>query len=225
MGAEPAWPELNPAATPDGGVVFTPDEVVDIWKFRRDDERYHERAHLCHDTAEDPLRFAGSKVELTQRDIAAYMKFPGVNITISWETCGFLGDAYDPVDEVLHLCVETAAIPALARFVTAHEVAHAVTRQLGLAYTGNEEQAADELAAVSLILIGQGGDVLAGAQAMSDMSRYEFIFWMDTHPPLKHRARDLRCLVDGSQDTDWLFGCRYQWRRALTAWTTMLGGR
>lgn len=235
-GARPTPPRVHWEATDDNRVATSPDGALAMWEYLREDARWHERAQVCLDTRDSPLGLVthtmrhtdpvviGWTLDAGQHAVVAAMSFPGLDAHVVWEHCGFLGDGYTPGDHTVHLCYETAMIPALGRFAAAHEMAHALMRSLGKPILGNEEQQADDIAVVALILLGHADDVLEVAHGFNNaMGAVETVNWMDTHPSWKHRARAMRCLVIGSTGQDWLFHCRDEWRLRVRAFTLLFG--
>lgn len=215
------------------------DQGLLLWRYERDEDRWHERDQVCHDTRENPLRViesvtfaptlpvvAAVAASTGTQAIIGAMAFPGVDIKVQWDHCGFLGDGYYPAKRVLQLCYETAAVPALSRYAAAHEMSHAIIRQLNLPVMGNEEQMADDMASVTLILLGHSQDVWDVAQGFNNLAQVSPVYWSDTHPPHAHRAREMRCLVYGSRGEEWLdFYCVDEWRIKLRSWVQLLGDK
>ncbi len=154
--------------------------------------------------------------------VAEEMRVPGVLTTWHWEDCGQVNAYYYPRRKDVTLCNELREFgPGVVRFIFAHELAHGIIRQRGIAYTGSEEVAADELAAVVLAINHRVEDVEAAAEFFNEHVG-ESSPW-DPHPSGPRRYFTLSCLADQSQGKyPWLCDSDYGWLRALSSWTRLL---
>lgn len=150
--------------------------------------------------------------------INAY-EFDGVNTTVVWEECGETNAFYQHSRHKVTLCTELEPLgPAVIRFVLAHELAHGVIDQLDIPFTGLEETAADELAALVTIWMGHADDLHAAAGFWLTLNRPEDP--MDSHPSDQRRFFTLACLLVGSRTTEG--ACRDEYLRALHTWSKLL---
>ncbi len=149
--------------------------------------------------------------------------------TIRTIDCGFYNAwAFSETNEVV-LCSEVLAAGAgVARMTLLHEAGHVLFREAGVPFTGMEELAADEYAAVISVWRNRRQDVLDKA-----------IFWanqgddkdngLDPHPSSARRAAHLYCLYVGSGPAPknvWAYinylDCRTQWRAVNSNWRKLL---
>jgi putative metallopeptidase DUF4344 len=125
--------------------------------------------------------------------------YPDLNVRITLETCGEVNayteeDKDNPGGYHVAICRETLQRqPRLARFYFAHELAHATVHQYEIPFTGSEEDAADELAALIMVENGWAIDVMYAARYFLDQED-DVPAW-DPHPPNDKRAFTLRCLA------------------------------
>jgi hypothetical protein len=147
---------------------------------------------------------------------------PDVDVTIQWHECGFVNAWYFPGAKTVVLCEELKPFgPSIVRYVLAHEMAHAVIMQRDIPYTGSHEVAADELAALMLILIDREDDVLAGAAFWGNKGDEEDP--EDDHPGDLRRAYTLECIVKTlKEEPRALATCPVQFRRVIRSWNWLL---
>lgn len=127
---------------------------------------------------------------------------------------------YFPALRHIVLCTELLALPpGVARFIYAHEYAHAVILQRGIPYTGSHEMAADELAAVTLALNGFVDDVNDAGLFWISLGTNNPP-WAD-HPDSDERGWTLRCLASGYNYRH--EGCTKEFQRKLYTWWYLLG--
>jgi hypothetical protein len=140
-------------------------------------------------------------IAIRQLEVIDEMTTPyGISVDVLWEPCGEENAYYYIPRGPIVLCLEINETPAPV-FVAAHEAGHAMVYQLGLPVgTGTTagEKAADELAALTLIAMGELDEVVGGAQWFMDMARTSD-GGGGAHPTHMDRARDLLCLVDGAE--------------------------
>jgi len=142
-------------------------------------------------------------------------------VHVSFAKCGQVNATYWPATDNIIICRETLEQPeGVVRFVVAHEMAHAVIHQRDIPFTGSEETAADELAAVTLLVWGHEFDVLITGLYFHEHGQDEDP--TDPHPGDERRAYTLMCLAEGSEtQPDWPW-CRPEWARALHTWVRLL---
>jgi hypothetical protein len=177
------------------------------------------------------IRSEAAPVPLRLDRVFQAMRFEGVSISaIKWEDCGSINAWYAPVDftengktykaKSITLCNELRELPAGAiRFVFAHELAHAVIHQRGVPFTGSEEVAADELAAVILGLNKWGDDIREMAAYFGSKADSPVPPW-DPHPDYDERAFTLYCYADASEGVRRY--CSEDWTRAVLSWFELL---
>ncbi len=162
---------------------------------------------------------AGVAPQVDLRPTVAAMRTNGVSVTVVWETCGVPNAAYVIGTKTIIMCHELLLLPeGVARAAFAHEYAHAIIRQLDLPYTGSEEAAADELAAVKLIAAGQTADVIAVARFWALLNQPEDP--TDDHPSSARRFFTMGCLAVGSERPE--SACGETYTRARAAWGRLL---
>jgi len=144
------------------------------------------------------------------------------DVTVTLASCGRIDAFYNPVQQRLYLCDElltyfaqvfappednAAAVRDATLFTFFHVVGHTLIQVLNLPTTGPDEEAADEVGAVFLV-VGEVEDeqaVLAGSRALFQRSRglepaQTVPFW-GLHPWTTQRYVHLRCLFYGSNPT------------------------
>jgi len=142
-------------------------------------------------------------------------------IRLRFTDCGQVNAAYWPATNALVVCNETMAQPTgVLRFIVAHEMAHAVIHQRDVPFTGSEEVAADELAALTLLAWDDEYDVLLMGLYFHVHAQAEDP--TDPHPGDERRAYTLMCLADGSEDQPEWPECRWELARALHTWGRLL---
>lgn len=158
---------------------------------------------------------AAKKIDL--ESVAKVMAIRGVDVEFTWQTCGEENAFYYPPWKAVVMCYELTKEPVgVIRFIAAHEMAHAIVMQLDLPVVGNDEEAADELAALFLVANGMGEDVLSGAIFLQENSREHRRF--EAHPPGGWRAENLVCLADGAEVEPVIPKCRDKFRRSARSW-------
>lgn len=159
------------------------------------------------------------------------MSLPGVEVDVIWVECGHvnafyfssIGLAFGRVvfPRTVALCKELTQInPAIARWIMAHEMAHAIIHQLQIPVTGSEEAAADELAAVYLGLVGRTDDLLIVAEHWFNSNRAENPF--GSHPSDMRRGIMALCMATGQMGQPWKHCRGYEWQRAVWTWQKLL---
>lgn len=164
---------------------------------------------------------ANSNPSLNTRGIEGYMRFPGMeDIQVVWRDCGQENAFWDR-DKTVIMCNEIRGKPeGMQRFYLAHEMAHAIIDRLHIPFTGSEETAADELATITLLMLGYEDDVIAMEKYFIDTATH-FLDPSDTHGHQMQRAHNLGCLRLGR--IDWPFdGCDWKWRKTIVNWSKLL---
>lgn len=155
-------------------------------------------------------------------DIRDHMRYPGLEVTVEWVPCGTPNAFYIPRTRTVRMCTELLPThpPGVIRFFFAHEMAHALIHQLEVPFTYSEEAAADELAAVILVLSNNAEDVSDAADwfATKHMEGWVVHPLID-HPDHLKRAVVLKCLSMGREAPP---QCPRDWNRAVWTWGRLL---
>ena len=150
---------------------------------------------------------------------------PNVHVSVRVKECGEDDTRYSPKTQEITVCLESVlhdlnvfrghirsiksekARGNYARqylrwqihFTLWHEVAHALIHQLHLPVLGNEEDAADTLAAMFLLAKEENGPqaVLSVAEYFRLIGLREQVDWADKHAPHFQRSYNMLCLVYG----------------------------
>ncbi len=242
-------PELHPAQG-DGKVELPDADAVALGHWIREVMRFRESVLAC--PAVRPIKSALSDVtvDLTEYDpldvnfliglglpqALESVQFPEIEEVSFFITgCGQINAMYGSLDgeRAILVCWEMIRLargldaPGAVLFAAYHEVAHAMLD--GKHPVGNEEIAADQFAAVMLILSGRASAVADAA------TMWEFLGSLDNyqdaeHPPPTWRANRMRCLLHGSGRSDQKLGwnglrCQRAWRDAVGAWGRFLDER
>jgi hypothetical protein len=137
--------------------------------------------------------------------------------------CGEVNALYLPATHSIILCNELVdQYPEAVPVIIAHEMTHAIIHQLDIPFTGSEEDAADQFAAVYLGLTGHLDEMLAGAMAYETMGLVESHDLGDTHSSLKQRAYTLMCMEDGAESEPVLKQCQGQFETATRNWGRLI---
>jgi hypothetical protein len=136
----------------------------------------------------------GNPLELQEVANSMLMGRPVV-VHINFNECGEVNAFYTPEDRTVTLCKELldTAEPSRLRFYFAHELAHAVIDQMDIPFTGSEEDAADEMAAVIMVDSGMAKDVLFTADYFYTRN-LDAPPW-DPHASDMKRAFNLKCIA------------------------------
>lgn len=150
------------------------------------------------------------------------LSVPGVAVEFEIQLCGDVNGFYDVEARKITLCAETwLESPGLVRYMIAHEYAHAVIRQLDVPYSGGEEAAADELAALLLAGSGLAADIDAAAVWFAKDKTPERA--KGRHQSGAKRAAVLSCLARGASDIrDDNAGCRAEYLGKVRTWQRLL---
>jgi hypothetical protein len=147
-----------------------------------------------------PARVApATEAFLAQQAVVSAMEemYPEVEVEIVWRPCGQVNAFYYPSDKRIVMCTETEKIPGAAVFFAAHEMGHAVAIQL---LSTRDEAAADEIAALAMLELGMGKELLEAAiYFKKDGNQYHEDG--DSHPSHGYRAWFLACMgasMDGA---------------------------
>ena len=178
------------------------------------------------------------------------------DVTVTLASCGRIDAFYSPAQQRLYLCDElltyfaqvftppedsAAAVRDATLFTFFHVVGHALIQVLDLPVTGPDEEVADEIGAVFLV-VGEAEDeqaVLAGSRVLFQRSRTldpaQMVPFWALHPWTPQRYLHLRCLLYGSNPTqhaalledDGLSAalaqeCPETWQRQQQRWHTLL---
>lgn len=232
-GDYPRFPRIRPEVCVDGDVelvCLTPADGAAIWAWARETERWSERVRVCVDTRERPFipgprLGTASKLKLPPEiaRVIPEMAHPGVTVRVDVVDCGTVENAwYYPDTKHVEFCSSLLALPApVARFILAHELAHAIIVQLDVPYTGSHEEAADELAA--LVLLATGDDLREVARYWYQESiTTEVPTWAD-HPSHLQRFHTLRCMAAEAAGTLEPLCYRGGFKRAARTWMRLLG--
>lgn len=164
--------------------------------------------------------------------VAEAMRMPGVHVTVRWQDCGEVNAFYSSVDdEVFGVRIPAHSVtmcnelrtesPGFVRYVLAHELSHAIIDQRGIPFTGSEEVAADELAAVVFGVYGWQTDFYATAERYRQMADVWVPPW-DPHPQPLVRAFTLGCMAAESEGKYPVFCDPTMYQRALRSWMVLL---
>lgn len=197
----------------------------------RDVGRWTELALACTGVTQvswtryDPAEVTADEQRAQRFPIADLVKSfgPYAYVDVNWQQCGQINAAYFFEEARLMLCYELLDIDEkVARFIVAHELAHAAIRQLHIPFTGSEEDAADELAARTLINQGKRDLVVSAAKALFEMKDGTANPPWDEHAEAGRRGWVLNCLVLGSLMANGPGVCSVKWTRANNTWTRLL---
>ena len=178
------------------------------------------------------------------------------DVTVTLASCGRIDAFYSPAQQRLYLCDElltyftqvfappegsATVLRDATLFTFFHVVGHALIQVLDLPVSGSDEEAADEVGAVFLV-VGEEEDeqvVLAGSRVLFQRSRVlepdqTVPFWA-LHPWTTQRYDRLRCLLYGSNPTRHAVlledgglsaalaqQCQETWQRQEQRWHTLL---
>ena len=178
------------------------------------------------------------------------------DVTVTLASCGRTDAFYSPAQQRIYLCDElltyfaqvfappedsAAAVRNATLFTFFHVVGHALIQVLELPVTGPDEEAADEVGAVFLV-VGEAEDeqaVLAGSRVLFQRSRVlepaQMVPFWALHPWTTQRYDRLRCLLYGSNPTRHAAlledgglsaalaqQCPETWQRQQQRWHTLL---
>ncbi len=149
--------------------------------------------------------------------IVSDMTLEGMDVGLVFTKCGYVNAYYWPEYDTVVFCEEALEQGrGFARFVAAHEMTHAIIDQYSIPYTGSEEDAADELAAIAL----EPEDVLEASLWFRRRGFPEDP--RDSHSSNARRAWNLACLADGADERPVLEECAYKYQHALWSWARLL---
>jgi len=152
-------------------------------------------------------------------EIDMEMREPGVHVRWHWEDCGEDNAWY--MSGEITLCNELRELdPGVVRFAFAHEYSHAIIHQLHIPFTGSEEVAADELAAVVLGVNGHADELMQAA--LYWYNREDDANPWDPHPSNLQRFYTLGCYALESAGLDSVRCDSGAWVRAIHTWTVLL---
>lgn len=149
------------------------------------------------------------------------MTMPGMHVNLRYRECGQVNAYYTFATKTVTICNELLdESVGFIRFVTAHEMAHAIIVQKGIPYTGAHEDAADQLAAVFLYVNNMSEDISNAAEwfyQWRDVEPSE----LDDHTWPHQRAWRLMCFYMGATDED-SGECRDRFAQSLISWDRLL---
>ncbi len=159
--------------------------------------------------------------KLDTKGIEGYMRYPGMeDVQVVWQDCGEDNAYWDRKRSVI-MCNELRDNPpGQQRFYLAHEFAHAIIDRLHVPYTGSEETAADELAALTLILLGMEEDVRV-MEGQFALQAQPYLDPTDSHLHDLQRAHNLGCLRLGRYGWP-IDQCDRKWRETVVNWARLL---
>lgn len=148
--------------------------------------------------APTPARADTSDVYREQEKIIETMNgyFPEVEVTVVWRPCGHMNAYYASRSRLIILCTELGRNRSVALLFAAHEMGHAITHQLT---SHVDEQAADELAAMAMIMGGYTKELLDSAIYFR-LKKEQGHVKGDPHPSAGYRAWFFACM--GSWDSN-----------------------
>lgn len=162
----------------------------------------------------------------SQAKVIEYMlsDTPAEDTQVWWEPCGQDNAFFFPPKGPIVLCLEMFDTPA-AIFVAAHEAGHALQHRLGLPVDSDdeaEERAADELAALFLIEMGNYDAVVGGAKWFMQDANVD-----KAHPDHSERAEYLLCLAAGGEAAregrTGTMDCMIAYQEKFLHWSTLIG--
>ena len=142
------------------------------------------------------------------------------DVPVEWQDCGGINGYYFPRAKKIIMCNELKALPGLARFVYAHELGHAYIDKYDIPYTGLEEAAADELAAIALVATGNAEDIFTAAEYFNSKPETEEDVY-DSHPSHARRVVVLACTYVQSQGVE-APGCYTDFWRTVNTWSRLM---
>lgn len=150
------------------------------------------------------------------------MTLPTMHVDVIYTECGQTNAMYFPAADALIVCTEDFALqPGALRFITAHEMGHAIIDQLSIPFTGSEEEAADEIAAVYSGMANRPEDTMEMAMYFLDMANV-WVDPRDDHPPNEKRAWTLACMADGAEPQPVSPHCQALFDRATDHWKRLI---
>lgn len=161
----------------------------------------------------------------TAHDVAKVvdeMTLPGMEVSVEVMPCGQINAFYYPPMKAIVVCREALELdPGVLRFFIAHEMAHAIIDQYDIPVPSSEEAAADELAAVALIGMGDKVAVVDVSMFFANHPDTEDVW--DDHQSHAKRAASALCLVAGSEAVALLPDCGDKFHHAARTWLRLLG--
>ena len=142
------------------------------------------------------------------------------DIEVVWKDCGEVNGYYVIASKIIVMCNELKTLdPGVVRFVFAHELSHAVIYQRDIPYTGSEEWAADELATLILIQLGDYEALVATVDMFAASGGGEAT--ATSHPSHERRALYISCLaLESLGQTQ--NQCMVDYTRTKAAWMKLL---
>ncbi|MCK7594446.1 DUF4344 domain-containing metallopeptidase [Pseudomarimonas salicorniae] len=199
----------------------------------------------------EALQAAGS-LERAAGAVNARVQLPQI-VTLRYASCADANAWYQPEQGEVRICLSLArhlaallatqvddeaqmleALDGALRFITLHELGHALVDVLQLPVTGREEDAVDQLAAWLLLAEGEGAGVLSAASVFgSELSGSDDL--AAVHSLDRQRFFSLLCWVYGSDASrrdsllaDWSLpperaaGCEEEYAQLGRSWQRLL---
>ncbi len=224
--AFPTKPDLHPTANADGTVSLTVADTVALAVYIERTSEAEDSLKGCPLIRWTPFSAVIPKdkvlrIPVSEDDLrptkSAYGQLGVAPLVIS-ASCGYENAYYAPEMDVILLCQEVLdeESPGVARFILAHELAHAAAHRIGIDLG---EAGADELATLVELSVSSN-DVSEAANWFMDRSEPGGGPG-DEHPSNLRRAEMLLCLDDG-YGTAASPGCVVYERRAVAIWTELL---
>lgn len=192
-------------------------------------------------------------------DLNENLAFPN-NIEVIFTSCGESNAYYDPEDITITMCYELIAdyltifeenieteedyaneVIDASSFTFFHELGHALIDQYELPITGNEEDAADNFAAIALLDAYEDDfGVLSGMfqfdmEAAEEQENLEDLAYWDEHALSTQRFYNTACLIYGSDPDEFSFivedeylpsdraeRCEEEYEQKSSAWWTLI---
>jgi hypothetical protein len=192
-------------------------------------------------------------------DLNENLAFPE-DIAVIFASCGESNAFYDPEEVMIIMCYELIAdyitifeedietdedyaneVIDASSFTFFHELGHALIDQYDLPITGNEEDAADNFAAIALLDAYEDDlGVLSGmfqfdAEAGEEQENLEDLAYWDEHALSTQRFYNTACLIYGSDPDGFDFiveddylpeeraeGCEEEYEQKSSAWWTLI---
>ena len=203
-------------------VCMPVDMAVRLAEWMKADAEYHIAVSRCP-LVEVVKVAAFSPTTLDPYKLAPLLQTMPASVAVTWRKCGQVNALYYVARAEVVMCNELKKLPdGVIRFIFAHELAHGVIYQNNVTYTGSEEWAADELAALVLIEMGDGLSVLEAAAWFKDKGTTEDHL-TTSHPVAMRRFVTLGCMVLQSTGEDADI-CSVDYNRIKGAWARLLNG-
>ena len=128
------------------------------------------------------------------RDNAPLRRSMPANTRVTYIDCGVTNGFYHPATGRVYICNENVSLPkGVQNFILFHELAHAVIDRHDIPYTGLEEAAADEYAALVMLENGRADEVIQAGEWMMAAGGEDNP--ADLHLSNKRRGLTLLCMA------------------------------